>query len=114
LLGAKLVGKYLCNSFQSQVSGVVTPGIVKVLEVIEIDQGDGDRVVLAAGTMQFPVQALLHNAAIEKAGERIANRLLTKRLPQPQTGQSQRDLSSHCTGESLPRTRSPQPHSESH
>ncbi len=43
--------------------------------------------VLAHGALHLPLQRFLHEAAIEKPGQRIANGLVTQGLAKPQAGQ---------------------------
>ena len=79
--------KQVCDGPQDQIACVMTEGIVEALEMIEVDEQDRYRMVLADGALHFPLQRFLHEAAIEKPGQRIANGLVTQGLAKTQAGQ---------------------------
>jgi len=81
-------------------SGVAIP-VVETLEMVEVHEDDGEWAIFAAGTAQFAVEGLLHEAAVEEAGEGIADGLFAERFAKAQAGERKRDLAGDGGGEAL-------------
>jgi hypothetical protein len=53
------------------VADRVAPRVVDLLETVEVEDDDRDRVVLARGAPELGVQAVVEGALVGKAGERV-------------------------------------------
>src|SRR5882724_388406 len=76
-------------------------GIIETLEMVQVNEQQRQRLILADGTMQLAVEAFLHEPPVKEAGQRIADRLVAKSFAKTQAGQGQRDLSRHGGGQAL-------------
>jgi hypothetical protein len=60
------------------IAGVVAPGVVDLLEVVEVEQRETERRSVAAAARELALQGLAEVAAVVEAGERVADRLLAQ------------------------------------
>ena len=81
VIAAKISTEEIGQLAEESVAGIVAVNIVEALEVIEIEEHNGERTALTSGALQLAVKRLLHEAAVEEAGERVANGLVAKCLP---------------------------------
>lgn len=88
-------GQQRADGLQHDVAGLVTPGVVDALEMVDIQHGQGQRLVLVLAARQHAGQHLVQMAAIEQAGQRIAHRLRAQPFPQFDVGQRQLDALAH-------------------
>src|SRR6266508_4578999 len=56
---------------QYDVAGGVTLAVVDLLEVVDVDDGDGDGVLLAAGRLRDRRERLVERTAVRQPGERV-------------------------------------------
>src|SRR5258708_15462819 len=61
---------------ESGVAGCVSGVIVDGFEVVDVDEGDGEVLADAAGSLEFGVELLLNAAAVEDAAEEVPFRLV--------------------------------------
>src|SRR4051812_13501738 len=66
--------------------------IVKLLEVIQVEHYDAERLAISRGARDFALQCLLQISAIEQSGNRVADRLAAQCLTQPDVCDRQADL----------------------
>ena len=94
---AEQIGKGL----QHHVSRVMAENIVESLEMVKVEEKDSQRLLFAAGDLQFSFERFLEKAPIEQVRQRIANRLFAKGLAQLQAGKGKGKLRGHADGQSL-------------
>src|SRR5579864_6227 len=75
--------------------------IIQLLEVVEVQHNDSERVLIPDRPAEFAFQRLFHVASIEQTGERVADSLDAQRLAQFQVPQSKPNLSGHGDGKPL-------------
>jgi hypothetical protein len=56
----------------------MSESIIESLEVVEVEEENGDRLFLASSQLQSSFERLLQEASIERASQRVTNRLLTR------------------------------------
>ena len=77
------------HGLQHFVAGLVPEGVVERLEVIDVEQRQGQVVAGALGARDLAAQRVVEVAAVVQAGQPVAHRLLAQRHPQVQVGQRQ-------------------------
>ena len=65
------LGKGLRDSLEHTITGLVAVGIVDLLEVVDIDKGDAERLAGGLGGGQFGFERSFKGAAVWQAGEVI-------------------------------------------
>ena len=78
-------------------------GVIESLEVVEVQEKNGDGLLLATSQLQLSFERFFQEAPVKQASQRITNRLFTKRFPQLQAGQRKGDLRGRTDGQSLMR-----------
>jgi hypothetical protein len=71
IIGAKAGGDDFDDLPESGVACGVTRGVVDLFEVIDVDECDGELVVVSFGANEFECEALVDTAPIERAGDVI-------------------------------------------
>ena len=66
------------------VAGRMTVGVVEALEIVQVEEGDAER--LALGVRQQLVETLLERAAVRQPGERVAAGLVVRERHAPLVG----------------------------
>ncbi len=61
---------------QHPVAGLVAPGIVELLEVVDVDHHHTHRLLIAAGAAQLSLQRFFQVAPVEQPGQRVPDGLL--------------------------------------
>ena len=67
---------------QDEIALLVAVGVVDVLEVVEVEQHEAQRLAEALGALDLGGHGLLEAAAIEQAGQLVGHRLALDRLVQ--------------------------------
>src|SRR5882672_8780727 len=79
----------------------MTKDIVETFEMVQIQENNCERAILAASPLQFAVERFLHEAAIEESCKRITYGLVAQSLPQPKACQRQSHLAGNRSGKPL-------------
>src|SRR4029078_7613684 len=87
VVAAQVRPKETAEFAKDRVAGFVPKGIIKDLEVVDIEHDDAQRLWGARDAPRLSVKRFFEIAAIEQAGEGIADRLAAQRLAQMQIGQ---------------------------
>ena len=61
--------------------------IVEPLEVVEVEEKNGDGLLLATRQLEFSTERFLQESPVKQASQRVANRLFTKGFAQLQASQ---------------------------
>ena len=69
--GADVQGEQCAEGTQGRVAGRVAPAVVDVLEVVYVDDEQGDRAAVAAVALEFDVHRLREGAAVVEPGEMV-------------------------------------------
>src|SRR5579864_6976864 len=78
---------------QDRVARIVAVGVVKLLEVVEIEHEDAERLLGPHGAADFSIQRLFEIAAVVESGERVLDGLSAQRFTQPDVSDGQSYLS---------------------
>jgi hypothetical protein len=70
----------------------MTKTIIKSLEVVQVEEENGDRVFLATSQLQLSFERFFEESPIEQPSQWITNCLFTKGFAQLQAGQRKGDL----------------------
>jgi len=66
--------------------------VVKSFEVVEVEEKNGNRLPLATGQLQFPVERFFQESPVKQARQRITNRLFTEGFAQLQASQGEIEI----------------------
>src|SRR4051794_18650241 len=61
----------LCEAYERLVADRMPPGVVDLLEAVEVEDDERDGVVLARGAAQLGVEPIVEGALVRKPGERV-------------------------------------------
>ena len=75
--------------------------IIESLEVVEVEEKNGDGLLLATSYLQLSFERFLEESPVEQASQWITNRLFTKGLAQLETSQRKGDLRGRADGQLL-------------
>ena len=78
-----LLNEKLRHRLQDSVAGLMAVGIVDLLEAIDVDHQEADRMVVPLGPADLTLDNLVKVTAVVDVGQRIAHRLITQLALQP-------------------------------
>jgi hypothetical protein len=89
------------NLPQDGILGIRPDSMACGLDAVDLEHDETERPPVAVGAPQLELERFFHEPAVEKAGERIADRLAAQGFVQLEVGEGHGDVLGHGDGEAL-------------